>query len=166
MSEIPGSEIADNDNLLTIEMFEHLNLPESIPMYEGSGSTSFKKEHDEDKLAYMKSFGMNLSSFTLNENGEIADRPLFGTTFKVFSDILVIEQLRREGEDISKILPAVNQKLMDNRIAKHGERIILNSGKRLSDYYVERGLSGNPELKVTKEELQMVVEEIIKNLSA
>jgi hypothetical protein len=165
MTEIPSSEIGKDSNLLTVEMFEHLNLPETIPAYEGTGSTSFKKEHDGDKLAYMKSFGINLSSFALNEDGEITDRPLFGTAFKVFSDILVIEELKREGENISMILPAVNQKMIDKRVAKHGERILLNSGKRLSEYYVERGLSGNPELKVTMEELQMIVKEIIRELS-
>jgi hypothetical protein len=84
MTEIPSSEIGKDSNLLTVEMFEHLNLPETIPAYEGTGSTSFKKEHDGDKLAYMKSFGINLSSFALNEDGEITDRPLFGTAFKVF----------------------------------------------------------------------------------
>jgi hypothetical protein len=40
---------------------------------------------------------------------------------KFFSDILVIEELKREGENISMILPAVNQKMIDKRVAKHGK---------------------------------------------
>lgn len=164
MAEIPQIETGQSEGPLRVEMFDKLNLPEVIPIYEGSGSTSFKKEHDRDKLTYMESFGINPSLFT-NEKEEITDRPLFGTAFKVLSDILVIEQLRREGEDISQILPAVNQKLIDSRIAKYGERTILKSGKRLSEYYVERRLSGNPDLKVTREELQTITEEIISELS-
>jgi len=162
--ESPNSEIEINNDFMTPEMFQDLSeLPEILPKYEGTGSTSYKKAHDQDKLSYISKLGIDLSDCT-DEDGEITDRAILNTTFNVLSYILIIEQIRRDGNDISKVTHDFCKKLEEKRIETGTEREITNQGKSYSDYFREFGLNNNPTLKVTRRELYKIVNNIFISL--
>ena len=164
-TEIPTSETETNTPYLTPEMFENLQLLEKIEQYAGGGATSFLKKHDTDKIEYMESWGIDLYKSCINEQEEVTDRAILGTTFKVLSTILAVDKWKKKGGSILEILPGVNLRLEEQRIARYAERASLDNGERFSDCEREKGGPGNPTLKVTREELQTIIGHVFEDLS-
>lgn len=159
--------------------FENLNLPEVLNPYTGEGKTSFKPEdkginYDAQKKEYLESLNVEIPNTWVEEDGSIEknSRALFITTFILTGHILVCEEIRRsmmKGSYFDETFFADILKDRENQIREHrldtaGMRRVLPDGSRVESYYERMGLSANPEKRVSKEELQMIVYHIFSQL--
>ena len=158
------------DTFLTPEHFEGLEAIGEVPPYSGEGSTSFTDKYDIPKMKYLEEIGVNTPGEWLTETGNIKPemRALFVTMFIVTGNILVTEDIKRTlGEDITtfiEVLKERNTQLIDGRLDKYGYRRVLPDGSLVEDRFKKRGLSANPEKRVSSEELHHIVGYVIQGL--
>ena len=172
-------EINDNSDLITVEDFESLNLPETLPMYEGEGATSYASKgkdgsYDIPKIQYLESLGIKVPEAWKNMNeAEIVPeaRALFITAFIITGHILVLEQVKRDNivepffeESFEKAVKSRIQQINETRLDTFGYRQRLPNGKLMESYYHDMGLSANPEKRVSEEELQKITRYIFSQL--
>lgn len=161
--------------LLTVEDFENLNLPEILQKYEGEGATSYAAKGDIDKKNYLESLGIEMPDPWIKLDNETVipeARALFVTAFIVTGHILVLEQVKRENskepyfeEAFEAAIQGRIAQIKESRLDTHGYRQRLPNGKLMESYYSELGLSSNPEKKVSEDELRKVTRYIISQLN-
>lgn len=176
---------SQSTNILTVEDFEDLNLPELLQPYTGIGATSFAeydkksdpnnwRNQDIQKMQYLESLGIPIPETWLrrDENTwgvgiEQDKRALFITMFILTGHILATEDIRRVGgsiEDFQKVLDDRNRQIMEHRLDKYGMRKVLKDGSTVESHYESLMLSANPEKRVSMEELLAIKEYIFGQL--
>ncbi len=171
--------------ILTVEDFKDLNLPEVLQPYTGIGATSFAeydkksdpnnwKNQDTQKREYLESLGIHTpEEWLIKEEGtgemkiEQDKRALFVTMFILTGHILATEDIRRVGgniEDFQEVLDDRNAQIMEHRLDKYGMRRVLEDGSTVESHYEKLKLSANPEKRVSMEELINIKQYIFEQL--
>nr|HPM14315.1 hypothetical protein [Candidatus Dojkabacteria bacterium] len=177
--EIQSTEI------LKVDDFKDLNLPEKLLPYTGIGATSFAeydkksdpnnwKNQDTQKREYMESLDIYTPEEWLimdEETGQTRieqdKRALFITMFILTGHILATESIRRVGgsiEDFQEVLNDRNVQIMKHRLDEYGMRRVLGDGSTVESHYEKLKLSSNPEKRVSMEELMSIKEYIFEQL--
>lgn len=180
-----GTEPIDNTELagelLTVEDFQNLNLPEILPPYEGKGSTSFAEydkktdpnnwiDYDTQKREYLNTLGIETPTTWLDKDGRVAkdNRALLVSMFIITGHILAMEDIRRscggDEEVFEAILNDANQQILNHRLDIDGMRRKLPDGTMKETHYEKLKLSANPEKRASLEELHMVTRYILEQL--
>ncbi len=150
----------ENFEYITPEVFERLNFPEKLPVYEGEGVTSFHKKHDKDKEEYLNRLGIEIPE----EWKE--DRAMLVSAFISTGLLLVLESVRRvDEENFESVVSDKNKQLKDARVDDYGYRKRLANGMLVEDVHRGSGFSANPQKKVTDRELKEVVNHVVEQLS-
>ncbi len=160
-------------DLLTIEDFENLNLPEVLPPYEGGGNTSFaeydkktdpegSKNYDTQKRNYLSSLGIETPVEWLDAEGKIAkdNRALLVSMFIITGNILAMVDIRRSCKDdeiFQAVLDDTNQQILRHRLDTDGMRRKLPDGTMKEAHYEKLNLSANPEKRVSEMELKSII---------
>jgi hypothetical protein len=146
------------------EDFVDLNLPEVLPPYEGEGSTSFKSKYDLEKLEYMNRLGIEVPREWMSD---YRNRGLFVSSFIVLGNILVSERIRRRTEhspeSFRESLLDRNRQLEKARLDEFGYRRDVG-GILVEEDFAALGFSSNPQKKISKEELKLVVGHVLDQL--
>lgn len=179
------AEPTDNTELtgeiLTIDDFKDLNLPEVLPPYEGKGGTSFAEydkktdpnnwiDYDTQKREYLSTLGIETPEEWLDTEGRIAkdNRALFISMFIVTGHILVAEDIKRtckgDEEVFQAVLDDTNKQILNHRLDVDGMRRKLPDGTLKETHYERLKLSANPEKRASLEELHMVTRYIFEQL--
>lgn len=106
--------------LLTVEDFRDLNLPEVLPPYEGKGNTSFAEydkktdpnnwiDYDTQKRDYLSSLGIETPTEWLDAEGRISkdNRALLVSMFIITGHILAAEDIKRSCGGDENVFQAV-----------------------------------------------------------
>jgi hypothetical protein len=160
--ETPQQEIS-HEALLNIE------LPENF-IYEGSGVKSFNEGHDPDKLAYIKSAGIEFP-----EDWE-KDRPILITSFIVLQRFAAFKECQRDGRDTKKFYEIMMADLLEHRIDRIGRRdhlpkegksteVGLNNKVTYVDYVLGVNGSSNVPQKVKPEEFEEICNFLVQELT-
>jgi len=180
MSQYEPTDSTGSTDLFTVEDFENLTLPETLPKYEGEGATSYAAKgkdgnYDIPKMQYLESLGIEVPDAWMNtEETEIIPdaRALFVTTFIVTGHILVLEQVKRDNqaepffEDaFEKSVQSRIKQIKETRLDKYDYRQRFPNGKLMESYYHDMGLSDNAEKKVSEKELQKITRYIFSQLN-
>jgi hypothetical protein len=151
-----------------VEDFMDLNLPEVLPPYSGKGSKSSKEDYDPGKKEYLDSLGVEVPEGFLDESGKVKERALFVTMFIVATQVVASEEVRRiYGEDEASFLSFLNDRnfqLEEARLDKFGYRRVLPDGSLFEDHLRSLNFSDNAEKRVSREELNGVVEYVFDQL--
>jgi hypothetical protein len=175
-----------SSEILSVEDFTDLNLPEILQSYTGIGATSFAeydkksdpnnwKNQDIQKMEYLESIGIHTPEEWLRKDEQTGEtrieqdkRALFVTMFIVTGHILAAEDIRRVGGSISdfqEVLDDRNAQIMDHRLDKYGMRKVLSDGSTVESHYEKLKLSSNPEKRVSIDELLEIKRYIFEQLS-
>jgi len=146
---------------LTRDIFEKISLPETLPLFQGEGETSFSQKYDQDKVEYLKTLGVEVPEEWKK------DRAMLVNTFIVSGLIVVLEGVRRDDQEIFEdVLKEKNRQLKEARIDKYGYRRRLSNGLLVEDYHRILGFSANPQKMVSEEELKTILSYIVGQLGA
>ncbi len=177
----PTDKTELTSELLTIDDFKDINLPEVLPPYEGKGSTSFAEydkktdpnnwiDHDTQKKEYLSTLGIETPEKWLDTEGRIAkdNRALFISMFIITGHILVAEDIRRTCNGDEEVFKAVlddrNRQIIEHRLDRSGMRRVLTDGSTVESHYERLKLSANPEKRVSMEELIMIKKYLFEQL--
>lgn len=174
-----------SSEILTVEDFKDLNLPEVLQPYTGIGATSFAeydkksdpnnwKNQDTQKREYLESLGIHTPEEWLVRDEKTEEtkveqdkRALFITMFILTGHILATEDIRRVGgstEDFQEVLDDRNAQIMNHRLDKYGMRKVLSDGSTVESHYEKLKLSANPEKRVSIDELLYIKQYIFEQL--
>jgi hypothetical protein len=146
------------------EDFNDLKLPESLPRYEGDGATSSSDTYDSEKLEFLNNIGIEIPEEWMSD---YRNRAFFVSAFIVTGVILATERGRRRVEDnpreFREAVQDRNNQLEDARLDKFNYRRDLGGILVEEDFYA-LGFSANPQKRVSKDELKMVVDHVLDQL--
>jgi len=144
-----------HDTLLRVE------LPENF-VYKGEGVKSWNSIYDPDKLAYIKSAGIEFP-----EDWE-KDRAMLITSFIVLQRFSAFKDCQRDGGNTENYFRIMLKDLEEHRLDTIGYREKLSESeteKTYTDYIRGVGGSSNVPQKVSPEELREICNFLVQELT-
>jgi len=156
---------SENDfEFFSPEDFSDLKFPEFLPRYEGAGATSSNDTYDSEKLEFMNNIGVEIPEEWMSD---YRNRAFFVSAFIVTGVILATERGRRriehKPEEFREVVRDRNNQLRDARFDKYNYRRDLE-GVLVEEDFHSLGFSANPQKKVSRDELKMVVDYVLDQL--
>lgn len=140
---------------ITVEDIQRIELDFNNTEYKGEGATSFSSKYDEQKREYLESFGIETNGL---------DHARINTSFILFSHIVSLKAISGAGGDLEKAVDIANNILKESRIDTLGFREDLGNGVKYEDIRKSQGYAANSECKVSKEEYNALLENIVNSL--